>query len=43
MMMSTVGICLKTSYWPRDVKQLIGYILKVSTRLFHCRSAEMRA
>ena len=26
-----------------DVKRLIGYILKVFTRLFLCKSAEMRA
>ena len=31
-------------YLPEDlVKTLTGYILKVSTRLFQCKSAEMRA
>ena len=42
-MMSTVGICPKILCWLRDVKRLIGYILKVSTRLFQSKSAEMRA
>ena len=41
--MSTVGICPKILCWPRDVKKLTGYILKVSTRLFQCKSAEMQA
>ena len=42
-MMSTVGICPKILCWLRDMKRLIGYILKVSTRLFQCENAEMRA
>ena len=29
--------------WPRDVKKLIGCILKVFTRLFQCKSSKMRA
>ena len=29
--------------WLRDVKRLIGYIPKVSTRLFQYKSATMRA
>ena len=37
------GICPKILCWLRDVKRLTGYILKVSTRLFQCKSAEMRA
>ena len=36
-MMSTVGICQKTLCWLRDVNRLIGYILKLSTRLFQCK------
>ena len=42
-MMSTVGICPKILRWLRDVKRLIGYILKVSAKLIPCKSAEMRA
>ena len=30
----TVGICPKILCWLRDVKKLIGYFLKVSTRLY---------
>ena len=37
------GICPKILYWLRDANKLIGYILKVSTRLFQCKSAEIRA
>ena len=37
-MMSTVGICPKILCWLRDVKRSIGYIPKVSTRLFQCKS-----
>ena len=37
------GICPKILCWLRDVQRLTGYILKVSTRLFQCKSAEMRA
>ena len=43
--MSTVGICPEILCWLRDVKRLIGYILKVSTRLFQlqeCRDAGMK-
>ena len=36
--MSTVGICPKILCWPRDVKKLIRYVLKVCTRLFQCKS-----
>ena len=38
-----VGICPKTLCWLRDVKRLIGYILKMFPRWFQCKSAEMRA
>ena len=38
---STVGMCPKILCWVRDAKKLIGYILKVSTRLSQCKSAEM--
>ena len=40
---STVSICPKILCWLRNVKKLIGCILKVSTRLFQCKNAEMRA
>ena len=40
-MVSTVGICPKILCWLRDVKRLIGYIPKVSTRLFQSKSAKM--
>ena len=43
MTTSTVGVCPKILCWLRDVKNLIGYILKVSARLFQCKSAEMLA
>ena len=32
-MISTMGICQKILCWLRDVKKLIGYILKVSTHV----------
>ena len=41
-MMSIVGICPKIMCWLRVAKRLIWCILKVSTRLFQCKSAEMR-
>ena len=28
--------------WPRDVKRLSGYILKVYTKFFQCKSARMQ-
>ena len=37
------GICPKIFCWLRDVKRLTGYILKASTKLSRCKSAEMQA
>ena len=44
-MMSAVGICPKILCWLRDVKRLIGYILKVYTRVVprqECKDAGMK-
>ena len=35
-------MCPKILCWLRDVKKVIRYILKVSTRLCRCKSAEMQ-
>ena len=40
--MSTEDICQKISFWLPDVKRLNGYIVKVSTKLSRCKSAEMQ-
>ena len=42
-MMSTQDICQKMSCWLPDVKRLHGYTLKVSAKMFQCKSAQMQA
>ena len=42
-MLSIEDICQKISCWMPDVKRLLGYILKVSTRLSRCNSVKRQA